>query len=206
MKYQANGGYQIINFEGVAIEDVTTLDYGFIANALLRQKVLLVVGVTIGDKVVNGVANGTFDATNNVVEVVIGEKKLTIASDDSVTLSDAIIPTSRKLYYHPIYSLTKDSSNNPLYLCYAILNNTNVVYDSNAPLFALLDLGAIINCTGFIMINGTYWNVMMCYKAGNDYYIRCSDGSDVQDLAVLTSYTTTQQEFKDGVNEIYPNL
>lgn len=210
MKYQANGGYQILNFEGVDIENVSSLDYEILSNAIKRQKVLMVVGLVIATTILNCIANASLDETNDVVEIIVGDKKLVVGDDNSVTLTEAVLTPTDKLYFHPII-LQGSNANFDTRLSLIIINKKKEAYENFSDL--LTDIRswglspARINLSGSIVDKTSSETIIasvMDVGANNIIVYGVTTGGDFNDGEAISASDITT--FLDGVNEIYPNL
>lgn len=214
MKYQANGGYQILNFEGVDIESVSSLDYEIISNAIKRQKVLMVIGLVITTTILNCIANASLDETNEVVEIFIEDKKLTIANDDSVTLSDAVVPATKKLYCHPIELYSNGTYR--FLVSGLIFNNDPTKYTTWTQIKnAIKAFGGTTYCR--LMVTGGAYDAdntrtiitnELIYVVSTEKFLLlgCDTTGTLIAVGNGLDITNASVSIEDDVNEVYPNL
>lgn len=88
MKYKANGGYQILNFEGVDIASITSLDFKKIKDAILREKTFQIIGLSPQTDVkANANCEVSYDSDNDVCIIKVLDNTIVISNDNSVVVS-----------------------------------------------------------------------------------------------------------------------
>ena len=114
---------------------------------------------------------------------------------DKIVVNGAEVDSSKPIYYHPIYA--NDNAN--FRFQFVILDNNATAYTwdtCKAYIKALMDLGAIINCNGWILHNSNKVVCYMIFKSSTNYVLLAVDDYYID----IDSLTVT--EFKDGVNRI----
>lgn len=88
MKYKANGGYQILNFEGESISSITSLDFKKIKDAILREKTFQIVGLSPQTDVkANANCEVAYDSDSDVCIIKVLDNTIVISNDNSVVVS-----------------------------------------------------------------------------------------------------------------------
>lgn len=95
MKYKANGGYQILNFEGVDIASITSLDFKKIKDAILREKTFQIIGLSPQTDVkANANCEVSYDSDNDVCIIKVLDNTIVVSNDNSVVVSPIEYGTS----------------------------------------------------------------------------------------------------------------
>ena len=88
MKYKANGGYQILNFEGASIDSITSLDFKKIKDAILREKTFQIIGLSpYTDVTTNANCEVYYDADNDACIIKVADKYIFVSNDNSVVVN-----------------------------------------------------------------------------------------------------------------------
>lgn len=200
MKYKANGGYQILNFEGVNVTSLTSIDFNVVKSAILREKTIQVINLVVGTEKVNGVADASYDATNNVCVLTIALKVIEIASDSTLTISD--VKTGTEVIANPVGATTvltslqigddkyfiDTSYAKPLYAhnIEISLNSTHIFFpNSKAQMTIILPTDAQLTD---ISVLGSYLKDYYLFSVGSYTYGRCHLAFPISRKSNATTY------------------
>ena len=113
-------------------------------------------------------------------------------------------PSVKPIYYHPCYVYAELNHAVKGRFTFVILDNNSTAYTLTtgiAKIKELMDIGALIQCNGFIIHDAKYYNVYMMLKSEDHYYVYANSDSD-EVTNVLDLDEIGLSYFSDGVNKI----